>query len=232
MLGVEVVNSSTTLGLLGNIASSLANARRIADSPEVMSAAVSPIGDAWGDNFRSQGARVGGWKALSPYTQRERELRGYSGSSPILKQEGGLFRHAIAPFGFWRVGQTQHTGTIPPTMARSADIEDSWRMAGPGDAGRLYSYGETRVVARVGPRSFFANISGPKAQHQYGGPIPFANRSGWTHLPARPFWFFDGQALDAALVPVSRVFMSRLFERMPNPVRPSISTHHSATYGV
>lgn len=214
---MTIKDSAGVFNDLRNIELGLSRVSSIINSSELMSAAVRPIGLAWHENFFRQGSRVGGWKPLSDYTIREREQRGY-GSGPILKQEGGLFRHAIDPFSSWGVGTYRYSGVIPPTMARSRVVEDSWRFQGPGADQRMYSYGQTRVVGSVSPRKFFAHIAGPKAQHQTGGAMPFGKESGWVNLPARPFWFFDPQSVNRSLSAVGTVLVMKLVESMPNPV--------------
>lgn len=175
------------------------------DTTQAMSPAVRAIGAGWLDNYNSQGKRVGGWKPLKPYTQRERELRGYKPDRPVLFQSGALEAGAIRPFASWGDTQTKHSAQIaatPGSRAGSAMVwggSDEYVDSGTRQSKHVgWQAGGTRVAASVTPRRFFANISGTKAMNQTGGSIPVASKAGFTKLPARPFWFFDERMLDDA----------------------------------
>lgn len=185
-----------------------------------MTPAVRAVGAGWHDNFRSEGARVGGWKPLSDYTERERIERGYR-KGPKLLQSGGLLAGAITPFTRWSEGQARFNTTIAATPARAKaygggftnDTVNTRRISGYGPDPS--ASGPTRVTAAVNPRRFFANVSGAKALNQTGGNMPVASASGWTKLTARPFWFFDQQMVDAATLGIIGRFEFYAFRYMP-----------------
>ena len=178
---------------------------------EAMGPAVRAVGAGWYDNFRSEGARVGGWKPLKDYTIQERLARGYR-AGPKLLQSGGLMKGAITPFINWSDTQSRHSANIAPTPGRAKTRGGGFS----NDSTDIGASGPTRVVAALSSRRFFANVAGAKAMNQTGGRIPVASSSGWTTLPARPFWFFDQRMVEAAAKGIVDRFLYFQFRGMPS----------------
>ena len=56
---------------------------------------IRQMAKVWERNFTAEGAAVGGWAELRPYTQEVRIERGYNPEHPILVQTGDLRRIVI-----------------------------------------------------------------------------------------------------------------------------------------
>ena len=56
---------------------------------------VKKVATVWDKNYIQEGSKVGGWRQLSPMTQRVRRQRGYSPRHPILQQSGAMRRAVI-----------------------------------------------------------------------------------------------------------------------------------------
>ncbi len=60
----------------------IAKMKQIISEPD-LDAGVKRVATIWDRNFISEGQDVGGWRQLSPMTQRTRRQRGYPGKHPI-----------------------------------------------------------------------------------------------------------------------------------------------------
>lgn len=117
--------------------------KRIRDQQQIlkdpdMSWPVRGAARVWDRNFRGEGSMVGGWKPLSPMTQRVRAARGYNPEHPILRQSGTLHRVAIRSLMDARSGKSS---------------------TGDGASMRFQTTGKGRALLTV---------SGAKVQNQFG----------------------------------------------------------------
>jgi len=234
MLKVELKERTWALAQLDQIADGLRKTRDILDSHQMMAVGVQPIGLAMVKNFRGEGDMVGGWKSLSEYTQRIREERGYNGSNPILQQTGGLYQNAVVSLSRWPMTQANYSSMIQGSgqsmrvtgMQAAHEVAKGIRKK--YETRAEYGGEPTFVNASASSRKWEAKITGPKAMHQSGGAIRFASESGWTNLPARPFWFFHTPALDESGARMSTLLLYRVFEGMPDSSAPSMFSFMSS----
>lgn len=143
--------------------------RQIIKNPD-MAFPVRGVARVWDRNFLGEGSAVGGWKPLSPWTQRVRRSRGYGPEHPILRQTGTLHRVAIRSL---------------------MDARLSKSSTGSGATMSLSMPGRGRAIMR---------ISGEKVNNQRGR----------KRLPARPFWFVNGEVVAEATRSLDRWYKREL----------------------
>jgi hypothetical protein len=96
---------------------------------------VNRISDVWLDNFRSEGARVGGWSQLADSTRERRGAQGFNPEHPILERSGALRSATID--AFTRVRSN-----------RSFSKSDSYSNSNPTTSSISISNGTARLNAR------------------------------------------------------------------------------------
>lgn len=137
--------------------------------------AIHYVAKEWQDNFRSGGARVGGWQALSEATLRTKQEQGFGGQ-PILVRAGGLYKAAtVFPQG------------VPDTGGAA-----SYPTAGGIDA--IPSWTRTNITIQIGDLQGIMMIDGPAVENQYGSYDPETD----LVTPERRFWFVDQGVREAA----------------------------------
>lgn len=72
----------------------LLRAQDVIEDPR-LTPVVNAIADIWKVNFDGEGSLVGGWRQLTPMTQKLRQSRGFNPEHPILEQTGGLRQAAV-----------------------------------------------------------------------------------------------------------------------------------------
>lgn len=141
---------------------------RLNDREKALIGATQAVATEWEANFRSGGARVGGWADLAEATIQNRERQGFP-AGPILIRYGALKRVTTDEF-------------------INARGEGSWSGSDP--------YSKHTTTGRLTIKKGLAHLEahGWKVANQYGHP----NSRGSAPVPPRPFWFVDRQVTAAA----------------------------------
>ena len=144
----------------------------IADVPIWGQRAINRVGTSMLQNFRYEGTMVGGWQNLSQFTRDTRRERGFPPDHPILFQTGELERITAFTLANWKTGAK---GYMPSDRDGANRMVSGWKGS-----------------------QWYATVTGPKVQNQYGGQMPgysgpnprvTGGRAGF--LPARPFFFIN-----------------------------------------
>lgn len=143
---------------------------RLKEPKEGLIRATNRVAKEWGDNFDSEGGRVGGWPELAEMTRDIREYQGFPPDRPIMLRYGALRAIAVEYFenakreGRAAKGDNYSDETVKGSLeitrgTATLRVGDSWKVA-----------------------------------NQWG----FTNSATGQQVPARPFWFVDRRAVAAA----------------------------------
>lgn len=151
--------------------------RRAANDPAIIVPIIRRFGYHTKRNFVQEMWPGGGqdWARLTPYTQDEREERGYDPEHPILVQSGQLKRLATEPFQNWR--STQRS------------IRPRTEIAPYGDETPL------SLTASLRPGRFETTMSGERVKHQTAYQVSRRDGSR-VGVPPRPFWGITREMID------------------------------------